>query len=310
MTEILRYPTSARFSQFETQFDSASNTLFWWMRPRGRPCFTARFLRDVEAFERDIQERAGHIEVQGKTQRVWNYVVGSRVPGIFNLGGDMSMFIQAIVDKDRPRLEAYARLCVDNMFRRIQGFDAEISTYSLIQGRAFGGGFECALASDTIVAERASTFCFPEVMFNMIPGMGAISLLGRRIGLSRAQEVVMSGQTFTAREMRDLGVVDELVENGTAEQSVRQIIADRCKRRNSYRALISSKRNFMPLNLDEMRTIVGVWVDAAFRLEMRDLKMMARLVRAQDRLLEFAKADPALDSLFEAGQGLSAIGRV
>ena len=49
--------------------------------------------------------------------------------------------------------------------------------------------------------------------------------------------------------------------------------------------MAAAKRHFMPLQFEELVKIVGVWVDAAMRLETRDLRMMARLVKAQDRML-------------------------
>ena len=119
-----------------------------------------------------------------------------------------------IIKKDRNQLQRYGHACVDNMYRRIVGYNAQVVTYSLVQGKAFGGGFECALASETIIAEESATFSFPEVLFNMFPGMGALTLLGRRIGLSKAEDVIMSGKVFTAREMRKLGVVDEIARRG------------------------------------------------------------------------------------------------
>ena len=73
------------------------------------------------------------------------------------------MFIQAILRKDRNALSYYGDLCVNNMFRRVSGFGADVVTFSLVQGKAFGGGFECALASEVIVAERSATMSFPEV---------------------------------------------------------------------------------------------------------------------------------------------------
>jgi DSF synthase len=45
----------------------------------------------------------------------------------------------------------------------------------------------------------------------------------------------------------------------------------------------AAKREFQPVSIAEMKSIVGVWVDAAMRLDTRDLRMMARLVRAQDK---------------------------
>lgn len=293
-------------SEFDVEFDPSTSTVFWWMTPRGRPCFTQHFLISVREFELPIEQSGGYIDFNARRCHVANYVVGSRVPGVFNLGGDMSMFIQAILRKDVTTLRAYAALCVENMHRRIRGFGSGISTYSLVQGRAFGGGFECALASETIIAERSAVFSLPEILFNMIPGMGAISLLGRRIGLSKAQEVVMSGLTFTAKEMRELGVVDEVVDDGTGDQSVRRIIATRARRANSYRAMSAAKRCFLPVDLEEMRRIVEIWVDAALRLETRDLRMMARLVRAQDRMMALTEDETILNNLF--GDHVTAVG--
>jgi DSF synthase len=222
----------------------------------------------------------------GKECRIENAVFGSRIPGVFNLGGDLAMFVQAILSKNREKLARYGHSCVDNMYRRIVGYNAEIATYSLLQGKAFGGGFECALASETIVAEEGASLSFPEVLFNMFPGMGALSLLARRVGLRKAEEIIMSGKVFTAREMFDLGVVDELAAKGAGPEAVRYIIKSRQRRRNTYRAMSLAKREFQPVALKEMQGIVDVWVDAALKLESRDLRMMARLARAQDKLAE------------------------
>jgi DSF synthase len=208
------------------------------------------------------------------------------------------MFVRAILRKDRKTLTNYGQLCVDNMFRRVRGFGADIVTYSLIQGRAFGGGFECALASEFIIAERSATMSFPEILFNMFPGMGGLSLLGRRIGLRKAEEVIMSGHVYTARQMYDLGVVDEIAEDGAGAAVTRALIASRQRRRNSYRAMSRAKREFLPVSHDEMRAVVDVWVDAAMRLENRDLRMMARLVRAQDKLLCMNPDEEEVERLF------------
>ena len=51
-----------------------------------------------------------------------------------------------------------------------------------MQGECLGGGFEAALSSDVIVAEKSARFGFPEILFNLFPGMGAYSFLERKIG--------------------------------------------------------------------------------------------------------------------------------
>jgi DSF synthase len=254
------------------------------MHPSPRPCFNAGLLEESKEFEGRIEQHNGWFLFEGKEHRIQNAVFGSRTQGVFNLGGDLSMFVQSILKKDSQALAHYGRICVDNMYRRIVGYNAQISTFSLVQGKAFGGGFECALASEFIIAEESATFSFPEVLFNMFPGMGALTLLARRIGLRKAEEVIMSGQVFTAPEMYELGVVDELSANGHGLDVARRQIKTRQRRRNSYAAMSLAKREFQPVSHSEMRAVVDIWVDAAMKLESRDLRMMARLARAQDKI--------------------------
>jgi DSF synthase len=305
MNAVAEFPALANtqnLRQIEVEYDADWLTLYWWMKPSPRPCFNAEFLKEVEQFESRLEQHQGWIQHAGRECKVENMVFGSRIPGVFNLGGDLSMFIQSILRKDRKTLQHYGELCVDNMFRRLSGFNSDIVTYSLIQGKAFGGGFECALASEIIIAERSATTSFPEVLFNMFPGMGALSLLGRKIGLRKAEEIIMSGKVYTAQEMFDLGVVDYLAEDGNGLDVARSIIKARQRKRNSHRAMSLAKREFQPVSHAEMKAIVGIWVDAALRLENRDLRMMARLVRAQDKLSFASSEEELVEQLFSPMQ--------
>jgi DSF synthase len=306
MNAIAEFPALANaqnLRQIDVEYDAEMLTMYWWMRPAPRPCFNADFLNEVEQFESRLQQHQGWMQCEGRECKVENAVFGSRIDGVFNLGGDLSMFIQAILRKDRRMLTHYGELCVENMYRRVTGFGADIVTYSLVQGKAFGGGFECALASEVIIAEKGATMSFPEVLFNMFPGMGALSLLGRKIGLRKAEDIIMSGQVFTAKQMYDVGVVDELVDDGNGLSATRAMIKARQRKRNTYRAMSAAKREFQPVSLAEMKSIVGVWVDAAMRLDTRDLRMMARLVRAQDKLSS-ASVEDNVEQLFAPAQAV------
>jgi DSF synthase len=300
MNAIAEFPALANaqnLRQIDVEYDAEMLTMYWWMRPTPRPCFNADFLNEVEQFESRLQQHQGWMQYAGRECKVENAVFGSRIEGVFNLGGDLSMFIQAILRKNRRMLTHYGELCVENMYRRVTGFGADIVTYSLVQGKAFGGGFECALASEVIIAEKGATMSFPEVLFNMFPGMGALSLLGRKIGLRKAEDIIMSGQVFTAKQMYDVGVVDELVDDGNGLSATRAMIKARQRKRNTFRAMSAAKREFQPVSIAEMKSIVGVWVDAAMRLDTRDLRMMARLVRAQDKLSS-ASVEDNVEQLF------------
>jgi DSF synthase len=268
------------------------------MNPAPRPCFNPVMVDEIARSERLLESHQGWINDRGRPQRVDYVVFGSRVPGVFNLGGDLNMFIQAIMRKDRELLADYAHLCVENIHRRANGFGAQVTSIALVQGKALGGGFECALASDVIIAERSATFSLPEVFFNLFPGMGALSFLARRIGLKKAEDLIMSGQVFTAKEMHDIGIVDELAEDGLGLETTRRLIIHRQRKQNAYRSMQLAKRYFQPLELSELKSIVDVWIDAALNLETRDLRMMARLVKAQDRLAAGTAEDAAEEAMY------------
>lgn len=301
MNAVVDFPVLTnfnRYEQLELEFDAELKTLFSWMNPAPRPCFNPVLLEEIQRSEQALELHQGHFHASGRLERVSYVVVGSRVPGVFNLGGDLNMFIEAIMRKDRDLLAYYARLCVDNQYRRTTGFGAHITTISLLQGKALGGGFEAALATDVIIAERSATVSFPEILFNLFPGMGALSFLGRRVGLNKAEAIINSGRVYSASEMHDLGVIDEVVEDGLGLQATRRFIQNRQRRQNAYRALQRAKLHFLPVQLSELEAIVDVWVDAAMQLETRDLRMMARLVRAQDKLLQTSPDDAAVEAIY------------
>ena len=95
-----------------------------------------------------------------------------------------------------------------------------------------------------------------------------------------------------------MGVVDEVVEDGLGEAAVRRMIVHRQKRLNTYRSLVSARVEYQPVTLEELTKIVDIWVDGALRLDARDLKMMGRLVRAQDKLVSLSPEEQAIEALY------------
>ena len=57
--------------------------------------------------------------------------------------------------------------------RNYPALNLPMVTIALVQGDALGGGFECALAHDLIIAERSAKLGLPEVLVNLFPGIGA-----------------------------------------------------------------------------------------------------------------------------------------
>jgi len=116
--------------------------------------------------------------------------------------------------------------------------------------------------------------------------MGAYSFLLRKIGRRLTEELISSGNTYTARQLYDMGVVDVLAMDGDGEAAVYSYIRKHAKSANGRRGIEQVRGEITPITREELLRVVGVWADAALRLSDRDLRMMERLVRAQSRNTE------------------------
>ncbi|MGH7008532.1 MAG: crotonase/enoyl-CoA hydratase family protein [Stellaceae bacterium] len=272
-----------RFREFELEYDSAKKILFCYFKYEGRPCFTPALLREAQAIQRLVRGLFGDRVVGEPPLRY--LVLGSRTPQIWNLGGDLELFSSLIRNRDRAALRRYAHTCCEIGFTNATGlgFDLPVISVALVQGDALGGGFEAALSSNLIVAERGAKFGLPEILFNLFPGMGAYSFLARRIAPGIAERLIMSGEIYTAEQLHAFGVVDVLAADGQGVQAFYDFIGRRERRYTAQRAMYRARRLVNPVTFEEMTRIADLWVEAAFKLEEADLKRMERLVTAQER---------------------------
>ena len=211
-------------------------------------------------------------------------LLGSRTPGVFSLGGDLDLFAEKIRARDRQALVASGESCVRILHRNINCLGLPMVTIGLAQGDALGGGFESLLSFNVIIAERGVKFGFPENIFGLFPGMGAYSLVARRIGAALAEEMMLSGRIYTAEEMKDAGLIHILAEPGQGIVEAREFIQRNKRRHTGGHSVYRIGREVNPVTLEELDRIVQVWADACLQLRDRDLKVMQRLVAAQDRL--------------------------
>jgi len=277
------------YAEVQYEFEPASGAIWGYMNQRGNPCFNLGLLKDIRAFGGDLTANSGHVEFCGAMHRAHYYIAASRVPRVYNLGGDLALFLLLIRARDRDALGHYAKLCIDNIYARTQNyFCPTLTTISLVQGDALGGGFETALSSDVLVAEESAMLGLPEILFNLFPGMGAYSLLARRIGARAAEELILSGKVLPATRLHEMGVIDVLAKDGEGEAAVQAWIAKNARRRSGYQAVMQARKQVHPVTRDELDAIAETWVDCALRLEDRDLRMMSRVVRAQMERMEAA----------------------
>jgi DSF synthase len=265
--------------QLDVSWDDPTGALWTFMRPRGRPSYNLDLLEDFHAWQRGIIAA-----FENRPNDLRFLLLGSRTPGVFNLGGDLDLFAAKIRDRDRQALVAYGESCVRILHRNMNCLGLPMVTIGLAQGDALGGGFESLLSFNVVIAERDAKFGFPENIFGLFPGMGAYSLVARRVGAAFAEEMMLSGRIYTAEEMKDVGLVHILAEPGQGIAEARDYIQRSKRRYTGSRSIYQIGREVNPITLTELDRIVQVWADACLQLRDRDLKVMHRLVSAQDRL--------------------------
>ena len=266
------------YPQMTFEFDESRKAVWLRMKSEPVPCFTPVLLNSLKDFFNDVRsmhKRSRNLE--------YRYVIGaSGVPGVYNLGGDLQLFMQAIMNRERDILIDYAVNCIDTLYEMISHLQCDgLTTISLVCGDALGGGFEAALAANVLIAEKGSRMGLPEVLFNLFPGMGAYSLLSRRIGCKAAEKMILSGRIYLAEELFEMGIVDILAEKAQGNQAVSDYIAEAERSPNSRLAMQKVVDYCHPLFYRELLDIVSIWVDAALKLTDKDLKTMSYLVKKQ-----------------------------
>ena len=98
--------------------------------------------------------------------------------------------------------------------------DIPIASIALINGYAFGGGMELALACTYRLATPNAKVGLPEIKLGLIPGYGGTIRLPRLIGEGRAIELVMTGRTVEAEEAQSIGLVNRIIEGDPMEAAM------------------------------------------------------------------------------------------
>jgi len=271
------------YTQLLHEYNPQQRAIWYYMNPQPRPCFTLVLLEEILDLQQRVREYLG--SESGRLNPVHYLVMASATPRAFSLGGDLDLFVRLIESRDREALLNYGHLCVEALYGNYSNLGVpSLTTISLVQGLALGGGFEAALGQNILIAERSAQLGFPEILFNLFPGMGAYSLLARRIEPRRAEQLLRMGDQHSARDLWNLGIVDVLAEDGEGVHTVNHYIQRHSRSRNGQQAIQQVCQRVNPLTLKELQDVVEIWVDAALRLSPRDLRMMLRLVNAQQRL--------------------------
>ena len=237
-------------------------------------CYSLAAMGELQLMLSDIGANPGLVR---------HFVMTSDVPKVFNFGGDLALFVLLVRAGDVDSLKLYGRLCVDLVWWMENAAHRGIHTTVLVQGDTLGGGLESVLPFHKVIFERSAQAGFPEVLFNLFPGMGAWDFTIRKAGFAVANEMILSGRLYSADELFSRRLVDVVVDDGAGEAAIEQTLREVDPRLRGTLAALRAQRLAAPIRLETLQAIVDLWAEAAMQLTDRDLRLMERLARAQAR---------------------------
>jgi enoyl-CoA hydratase len=163
----------------------------------------------------DLEKFVGALEKLEKQAHA--LIIYSRLECGFCAGADL----RELYRRSQEMAQAEARKGVRAYLVRIHGvmnaIDASpLTTIAAVHGVCFGGGFELALVCDLIIADKMARFCFPELRLGLIPGFGGIPRLKRDLGNAVVRDLLLTGRSFNATKMQQVGLVSQVVAEGEA----------------------------------------------------------------------------------------------
>ncbi len=257
-------------AQVSSSYSQTTNCLWLTMSSQVRACFTTSLLHDL-SFSLHLNQQK-HTSIKA-------IVLASANPKIFSYGGDLDYIRSLIIKYDRETLFNYIKLNLDVIFNFASHFQQ--LRIAQVTGTALDGGFEAALASDVIIAERQATFGFSDFDIKLFPCLGLSYYLTRKVGSKTAQNIISSSKRYSADELAQLGVVDVVVDTGGSTDAVIRYINQHQKNSDSNNSLkqIANRINQTPYI--KLLESCHSWVDNAMNYSGRELRQIERIVKHQ-----------------------------
>ncbi len=156
---------------------------------------------------------------------------------------------------------------VEPIVEMIAAFEKPV--IAMVNGFALGGGCEMALACDFIISSDISEFGLPEINRGLLPGWGGTQRLPRRIGVSRAKWMILSGESIKGKAAEEIGLADLVVSKEELDKTV-----------SEFASKLAAKP---PLGLKEIKSVIdqGIEVDIKAGLKLEQ-EALSRLIQTED----------------------------
>ncbi|MBZ5546914.1 MAG: enoyl-CoA hydratase/isomerase family protein [Acidobacteriia bacterium] len=178
----------------------------------------------------------------------------------FSAGADLRELYQRMQGMEKGAAVRGVREFLERIHRVMNTLDAApLTTIAAVHGVTFGGGFELALVSDIIVADRMARFCFPELRLGLIPGFGGIPRLKRDLGNAVVRDLLLTGRSFNVMKAQQIGLVSQIAAEGEALRVARATASQVGK--FDRRTATAAKEFMKPIPYDELKREIEIFCD-------------------------------------------------
>jgi enoyl-CoA hydratase len=138
----------------------------------------------------------------------------------FSTGADLRVFSEFTPEQVRLQWVPKGH----HIFRKL--FDLPLVTVAKLNGDAFGGGLELALACDLRIARQDATVGFPENRVGTAPGWNGFQRAVELVGVGRAKELVLTGTSISAVKAENWGLINQVVDFEELDEATNQLIGE------------------------------------------------------------------------------------
>jgi enoyl-CoA hydratase len=187
-------------------------------------------------------------------------ILHSELKAGFCAGADLRELYQSSQGLERKDATDGVRDYLERIHRVLNAIDASpLTTIAAVHGVTFGGGFELALVCDLIIADKMARFCFPELRLGLIPGFGGIPRLKRDLGNAVVRDLLLTGRSFNATKVQQVGLVSQIVAEGEALRVARSTAAQLAK--FDRRTSIAAKKFIKPIPYEELKKEIDIFCE-------------------------------------------------
>ncbi len=206
-------------------------------------------------------------EIEGRRQLCALSISGSG--RAFCAGADLKAAQERMVGADAAAVNSQFLDDLRMVLLRIEAFPAPV--IAAVNGLALAGGLELLLACDLVIAAESAKLGDAHANYGLVPGGGSSVRLPRKIGPTRAKQLIFTGQFLPARQMLEWGLVNEVVDDEDLGDAVDRLVETLAAR--------------SPIGLRRMKRMVDDGMEQSLQAALRyELSINAQHAASHDRL--------------------------